>query len=354
MAKTQLNHIEVFPTTRYQGSKLKIVNWIWDELSDLDFDSAIDVMGGTGSVSYKLKQQNKQIIFNDVLRFNFHIGRALVENSKTTLSKSDTEYLINSHDDVKYDTFVEDTFKDVFFLDKENNWLDTFIGNLKTFENKYKISLALASLFQACIIKRPYNLFHRKNLYMRLADVKRSFGNKTTWEQKFDYWFLKFVDENNSCIFDNNQKNIALNSDIFDIDYTNPCDLVYFDPPYTNLKNSVDYLEYYHFLEGLCIYLESDSDSWRKQIDWTRKPLSFQHAKSPWNDRRQLDHMFEKVITKFRNSMMVISWNSSGYPSPDNLLFLLKKYYDNVEVKSMNYQYALSPKKSNELLFIAR
>jgi len=354
MTKTQLNHTEIFPTTRYQGSKLKIVNWIWEELSDLKFNSVIDVMGGTSSVSYKLKQQNKQIIFNDVLRFNFHIGRALIENSKTTLSKSDIEYLINYHDDVKYDTFVKDTFKDVFFLDKENTWLDTFIGNLKTFENKYKTSLALASLFQACIIKRPYNLFHRKNLYMRLADVKRSFGNKATWEQKFEYWFLKFANEYNSCVFDNGQKNTSLNLDIFDVDDVNSYDLVYFDPPYTNLKNSVDYLEYYHFLEGLCVYLESDSDSWRKQIDWNRKPLPFQHTKSPWNDRQQLYHMFEKVIAKFKNSMMVISWNSSGYPSPDDLVVLLKKYYKNVEVKSKNYQYALSPKKSNELLFIAR
>ena len=94
MTKTQLNHTEIFPTTRYQGSKLKIVNWIWEELSDLKFNSVIDVMGGTSSVSYKLKQQNKQIIFNDVLRFNFHIGRALIENSKTTLSKSDIDQLI--------------------------------------------------------------------------------------------------------------------------------------------------------------------------------------------------------------------------------------------------------------------
>lgn len=354
MAKIKLNHSDVLPTTRYQGSKLKIVNWIWDELSSLDFHSVIDVMGGTSSVSYKLKQQNKQVTFNDVLRFNYHIGRGLIENSKTTLSKSDTEYLINSHDDVKYDNFIENTFKDIFYLDKENQWLDTFIGNLKTYENKYKISLALTSLFQACIIKRPYNLFHRKNLYMRTAAVKRSFGNKVTWDRRFDHWFLKFADEYNSCIFSNNQHNTSLNLDIFDVDDVDSYDLVYFDPPYTNIKNSVDYLEYYHFLEGLCIYLESGSNEWKKQIDWNRKPLPAKHQKSPWNDRLQLYNMFKKVISKFKNSTMIISWNADGYPLPNDLVTILKKYHATVHVKSMSYQYALSPKKSNELLFIAR
>jgi adenine-specific DNA-methyltransferase len=352
--KTKQNNVTIFPTTRYQGSKLKIADWIWEELSDLKFNSILDVMGGTGSISHKLKQQNKKITYNDILRFNFHIGRALIENNTTILSKSDTTYLINRHSDVKYDTFVEDTFNDVFFLDKENKWIDTFIGNLKTFKNKYKISLALSCLFQACIVKRPYNLFHRKNLYMRLATVERSFGNKISWDKKFDHWFLKFVKEHNSSIFDNNQKNNVLNVDILDIKNTNSYDLVYFDPPYTNLKNSVDYLDYYHFLEGLCIYYEGGSDEWKKQIDWKRKPLPIQHTKSLWNDKSQLYNMFEKTIKKFKNSTMVISWNSSGYIKPDDLLLLLKKYYDDVEIKSKDYQYALSPKKSTELLFIAR
>ena len=110
----------IFPTTRYQCSKLKIANWVWGEISNIDFNSALDVMGGTGSISYKLKQQNKQITYNDVLKFNFHIGRALIENRKITLSKSDTTYLINRHSDVKYDSFVADTFNDIFYLDKEN------------------------------------------------------------------------------------------------------------------------------------------------------------------------------------------------------------------------------------------
>ena len=54
-----------FPTTRFQGSKLKIVDWIWEFMKDLNFDSALDAFGGTGSVAYMLKTKGKKVIYAD-------------------------------------------------------------------------------------------------------------------------------------------------------------------------------------------------------------------------------------------------------------------------------------------------
>ena len=50
----EVKKINVFPSTRYQGSKAKFVDWIWYELSKLEFHTALDAFGGTGSVAYKL------------------------------------------------------------------------------------------------------------------------------------------------------------------------------------------------------------------------------------------------------------------------------------------------------------
>jgi hypothetical protein len=52
--------------------------------------------------------------------------------------------------------------------------------NIGELNNEYKRAIAYSALCQACLAKRPYNLFHRANLYMRTQDVERSFGNKTT------------------------------------------------------------------------------------------------------------------------------------------------------------------------------
>jgi adenine-specific DNA methylase len=56
-----------FPSTRYQGSKRKITPWIWAQLQELDFSSALDIFGGTASVSYLLKKMGKQVTYNDYL-----------------------------------------------------------------------------------------------------------------------------------------------------------------------------------------------------------------------------------------------------------------------------------------------
>lgn len=71
-----------------------------------------------------------------------------------------------------------------------------FLGDF--YEGKrlvYKKAIAYNALFQSCLAKRPYNLFHRKNLEMRTRDVVRGFGNKATWDRPFSEHFRTFVNE---------------------------------------------------------------------------------------------------------------------------------------------------------------
>ena len=78
--KQQIALIEnnpVFPSTRFQGSKFKIVDWIWDAIKGLDFNTALDAFGGTGCVGYMLKEKGKKVTCNDILKFNWLIASAL-------------------------------------------------------------------------------------------------------------------------------------------------------------------------------------------------------------------------------------------------------------------------------------
>jgi len=170
---------EFVPNTRYQGSKAKLVRWIWDHIQMLSFDTALDAFGGTGVVGYWLKQKGKQITYDDILQFNYLVGLALIENNATYLTDEDVEDLLYRQPGHKYCTFIADTFKDIYYTDEENRWLDFVVQNIAMLPDPYKRALAYYALFQACLVKRPFNLFHRKNLYLRFADVERSFGNKT-------------------------------------------------------------------------------------------------------------------------------------------------------------------------------
>ncbi|MCC7353873.1 MAG: DNA adenine methylase, partial [Anaerolineae bacterium] len=168
-----------FPSTRYQGSKVKLADWIWEQIAGLDFTTCLDAFGGTGAVAYRLKEAGKAVTYNDLLRFNYYFGLALVENSRVRLSPEEVNWLLAPHAELTYPHFVQDTFSDIYFTDDENAWIDRTITNIRQLRDPYKFALAFFALCQACIIKRPYNLFHRRNLYIRFAEVERTFGNKT-------------------------------------------------------------------------------------------------------------------------------------------------------------------------------
>ncbi|MBM3175414.1 MAG: DNA methyltransferase [Chloroflexi bacterium] len=338
----------LFPSTRFQGSKAKLVDWIWDSMRELNFDTALDAFGGTGSVSHLLKRKGKEVTYNDSLRFNYFIGLALIENNNEVLSEEDVKWLLERHNEIDYPKTVQDLFHAIYYTDEENSWLDQIVTNIRYLANPYKQALAYFALFQACIIKRPFNLFHRKNLYIRFRDVKRSFGNKVTWDKPFDQWFRHFVFEANRAVFDNGRENKALNLDPLQI--PGVFDLVYIDTPYISSKGvGVDYLHFYHFLEGFTMY-----DQWPDRIDYGRKHRPLKAAGSEWVDKNRIHDAFTRLFDRYKNSILVVSYRDNGIPSEHELFDLLKQHKQTViEVKKKNYKYVLSTYSSCELLFIA-
>ncbi len=337
-----------FPSTRYQGSKVKLTPWILDTISHLDYCTCLDAFGGSGVVAYNLKKQGKEVTYNDLLRFNYYTGLALVENNGTTLDHADVEWLLQRHSSIEYPRFVTETFKDIYFTDEENAWIDQTTTNIHRLDDVYKHAIAVFALCQACIIKRPYNLFHRKNLYIRLADVKRSFGNKATWDKPFPYWFKTFVNEANQAVFDNGLKNKALNIGAADV--TGDYDLVYIDTPYISSKGvAVDYLDFYHFLEGLVIY-----DQWAEHIEMNSKHRRFKRVHNEWSNKQTIAAAFDRLFHRFRGAELVVSYRSDGIPSESDLLSILKNHKKTVEIhRSGHYKYVLSTNgKSQEILLI--
>jgi hypothetical protein len=283
-----------------------------------------------------------------LLRFNYYIGRALIENNQEHLDHEEVEWILQRHADIAYPCFVQNTFHDIYFTDEENAWLDQTITNIRLLTNPYKFALALFALCQACIIKRPYNLFHRKNLYMRLAQVKRSFGNKATWDRPFDEWFREFATEANRAVFDNGQVNHALNCDALQApgDY----DLVYIDTPYVSRRGvAVDYLDFYHLLEGL-----TDYDAWADRIDLKSKHRRLKPRPNEWTDKSKIRGAFDRLFRRYAKSILVVSYRSDGIPSESELLTLLKQYKRRVRVEHYGqYKYVLSTNgQSGEMLLI--
>jgi adenine-specific DNA methylase len=330
-----------YPSTRYQGSKAKIIDWIWACIQNLKFETCLDAFGGTGSVGYFLKCQGKTVTYNDNLKFNYIIGKSIIENDSVKLDEKTIDAILKKNIEIEYPSFIKDTYKDIFYLDDENEWLDYVITNIGSIKNDYKKALAFTALFQACIIKRPYNLFHRANLYMRTAEVKRGFGNKTTWDRPFPDYFRQFSNEYNKLVFSNQKPNRALCKDIFEI--SPGYDLVYIDTPYvTETGSGVDYLDFYHFLEGMLDY-----ERWPSRISNRYKHKRLIGEKSLWCQKDEIHDAFKRLFEHFRNSIIIVSYRSHGIPSIDELFEMLSKH-KTTQVMYKNYKYALSHQQDGQ------
>ena len=339
----------MFPTTRYRGSKRKILPWIWNALKDIVFDSALDLFGGTGVVSSLFKRMGKEVTYNDYLHYNYLSAVALIENRNTVLTDEDLDFIISEHPRISYDSFVANVFKGYYFPDVENRWIDRTINNISALDQKYsgkvlreKKAIAVLALGQACLIKRPFNLFHRKNLYLRTRKAERGFGNKSTWETPFDDAMGRFVQEANKVIFDNGRRNKAFCTDALRFEHTN-YDLVYLDPPYFfEGQNNEDYMDLYHFLEGI-----AQPQIWPELIDHDSYNLRLKRNGTRWpaKSSEQLTNIYSSLIDRFSNSILVISHKSNSLVALGTIKYMLTNHGKKVKTYWKRYTYALS--KSN-------
>jgi adenine-specific DNA-methyltransferase len=339
-----------FPATRYQGSKRKLAGAIGRELARLDFDRVLDAFGGTGAVAYRMKALGKQVTYNDLHRFNQLVGRALVENDGVTLSPEEADALTRRRRGQRYHDVVARCFDGVFFTAEENAWIDVVCQNIHRMTNRHRQAVAFWALFQACLVKRPFNLFHRANLAIRQRDVKRSFGNKATWDRPFRDHFLRFAEAANRAVFSNGRRHRATRHDALRYP-RDDFDLVYIDTPYLSRRGvGVDYLDFYHFLEGLGTY-----PRWEPRIDRSRKHRPLRRRPDPWCDRRRIHSAFAALFARFPRSHLAISYRGDGIPGIDELCALLAATGRRPEVVPLGpYRYVLSTgRAAGEYLLLA-
>lgn len=341
--------VRIVPPTRYQGSKRRICGWLWSQLAKLDFESVLDAFGGTGCMAYAFKSAGKRVTYNDILRSNEQIAIALVENDRTRLSQSSLRRILAAAEEDLRQTFIADTFRGVYFTDDENRWLDRAQARISLVPDRYERAIAWYALFQSALAKRPYNLFHRRNLYMRTARVKRTFGNKRTWDRPFDEHFARFVRSANDAVIDGPGTCRVTCGDA--LAAPGDFDLVYIDPPYVTSRGvGVDYAHFYHFLEGILDY-----DNWASRIDWTSPHRRLLPTPSPWIDARRIAEAFEALVDRCKRSMLAISYRSDGVPAIDELERMLRRAGRKPRVRRHEPRpYALSTNRSStEVLILA-
>lgn len=311
-----------FPGTRYMGSKYKLLPFLWDSIKELEFKSVLDAFSGSGCVSYMLKQKGIEVYSNDFMAFSANVTKAIVENSKTKITQKDIEQLLMTNKSAQ--DFIFTTFKGLYFNDEDNLFLDNLIANINRLKNDYKKSLAYAAITRACMKKRPRGIFTYTG--ERYDDGRRDL------QLSLQEHFLENIDNFNEAVFDNGYTNYSFNKDIFELDID--ADLVYFDPPYLTAKSDNDYVRRYHFVEGL-------TKNWNGlEIDFSTKTKKFKKYPSPFDSKLTVNDALDKLFCKFQKSILVVSYSSNSIPTKEEMIEILKRYKENVELKEIDYKYS--------------
>ena len=318
-----------FPTTRYMGSKNKILPYIRDITREFDFSSAIDLFSGSGIVSYMLKSEGKAVISNDYMALGSTFSKALIENNSEILPLKLAKKLLCKNE--KNDKFVQSNFKDLYFADEENILIDNIRANIRGLRNPYKKALALSALCRACTKKRPRGIFtYTGNRY---DDGRKDL--KTSLEDHF----INAVDIFNNAVFDNKKINLSIRKDAMDL--TSSGNFVYMDPPYYSLCSDNEYIRRYHFTEGICCNWEG------VEMQWHTKTKKFKNYPTPFSHKENAKDAFDKLFDKYKKSIILVSYSSNCLPTLDEMVEMLAKYKKDVKVLSIDYRYSFANQKEN-------
>lgn len=315
--------VSAYPPTRFMGSKSKLLSEIWSVVSQFNVNTVVDLFSGSGVVGYMLKAQGKAVISNDYMAMSATFTKAMVENNSVTLPLGEAQNLLIAHKES--DHFVADTFKGLYYSDEENDLIDTLRTNIAAMKDQYKQAIAMTALIRACTKKRPRGIFtytgHRYDDGRQ--DLKKSLSQQ----------FIEAVEAVNKAVFDNGKTNYSKHGDAMDLKVEN-ADLVYIDPPYYSPLSDNEYVRRYHFVEGL-------ARDWKGvEIQEHTQTKKFKSYPTPFSTRKGAADAFDKLFKKFANSILVVSYSSNSQPTQDEMVAIMAKYKEHVEVIPIDYKYS--------------
>ena len=318
-----------FPEPQYLGAKYNFRKWIADNIPNKDsINSVFDAFSGSQSMSYYFKQLGYQVLSNDFMSFNNHIGKALVENSTDVLTQSDINMLFSPAINKNEFTLIEDLYSDLFFERKEAVCIDNFRANIHKLNTPYKQSLAISIMNRSLTRKVTMGHFAHTRALVYASDPTRIKRNRSLIRPVKDI-FMDLVPEYNNAVFDNNHINRSMCMNALDaVSVINNIDLIYLDPPYCD--SHADYQSFYHLLETFTEYWKD-----KRFVNSIRRyePKRISGFDKKTDICESLLQLFKKIVDI---PYWLISYNDRSYPDVDTLVRYAENY-KNVRVEKKVY-----------------
>lgn len=319
------------------GQAVKIVQ---EELNKDKLD-CLDIFSGSGIVARFLKQFSKSLTVNDLETYSAIINRCYLSNQ----NEIDLDFLKNKHKHIRETVAAKIAEKDSY---EEAGFISTLYSP-KNADNITKSDRCFYTPYNAAYIdycrqeieKLPENiqpyfiapLLSEASIHANTAGIFKGFykNSKTGAGQfggngknalsrilgKIDLPFPVFSDFNCSYrIFNQNANELVNNEDLYSLCEEKEFDLAYFDPPY----NQHPYGSNYFMLNLIASYEKPDTDNISRVSgipkNWNR---------SSYNKKKQVAAVFYDLVNKVRAKYVLISFNSEGFISKEEMTELLSQ-----------------------------
>jgi len=306
---------------RYIGNKYKLLDFINSTLlqTGIKFDTVCDIFSGTGVVGKHFLEQQKNVIFNDILYSNFVFYNAWFSEKdyNTNKLKDYLDYYNNSNAYIA-DNYFNRTFSDTYF--SENNARQ--LGSIRTHLENNKDDLS----------EREFYILLTSLLYTadKIANTVghfEAFLAKQPQDRKIDLQMLNIQNFQSKATLYNQDSN-ALIKNI-------TCDLLYLDPPY----NARQYVNFYHILENLAEWKQPEvfGKTLKMERNNRMSDYSKSKAKSVLQDLVQ-NAKCKYILLSYNNTYQAKSGATINKISKDEIVEILSSI-GNIQIFEENYRY---------------
>lgn len=304
--------------------------------------NCLDVFAGSGIVSRYLKQFSKSITVNDLENYSNIINRCYLANYNDVDLENLKQIFNHVNEKIKQELgknknpgFITELYSPAdenniqksdrcFYTTYNANYLDVARQVIeKEVPEELKHFFIAPLLSEASIHANTAGIF--KGFYKNSKTGTGQFGGngKNALSRIMGKVQLQFpVFSNFSCnyrVFNEDANQLVLDEALYDSkDLDDGCfDLAYLDPPY----NQHPYGSNYFMLNLLADYIRPDDEKISRVSgiprNWNR---------SAYNKRKQVADVFSKLICNVRAKFILISFNSEGFISKNEMIQLLEKY----------------------------
>ena len=345
--------------TGFMGNKYVMLGWIERQLPK-DAKTVVDAFSGGANVAYHFKRKGLKVIANDLLLFPYHVARAVVENSKETLTDEDIDKILAPN--ANAGSFIVDNFDGYYYSKPVLSWLDQVWTNIQKLSG-YKKDLALAALGNTVKAKSLYGQFHRSQINLKAeleaeADMETEAGGFKESQltdipiPNMEASFRRYANQLNRLVFDSGQECKVFHGDAVEAVRKYDADVLYLDPPYITEFSNNDYEYSLHFVEGLMNrwadkeLLDDNRRSYKSRTHYDRNSI-----------RTLIENLASEARGKYKTVLM--SYRDRAFPTEAEIKDIFAERFGQVRVKGMDVEYGLvlgkggEGKNARELLFIA-